>query len=168
MRRFHHAATRARHALRAGFTLVEVLLVVMIMSMMFVSISQLMQAARRTRDTIHNFQEMQLAGPAVLEMITRDLRGIFTTARPRATWLEVYDRTVNGQDADRIDFVTTTDSLVMHMVGADRSIRRKMEMSFQSRRNGEWSAVRIELKQDPGVGGQEFLFSTGEVGDLIP
>ena len=84
-----------------GFTLVEVLLVIVIMSMMFMSITKLMQAARRTRDTIHNYQEMQLAGPAVLELMVRDVRGLFTTSRARNTWLEVTDRTVNGQDADR-------------------------------------------------------------------
>ncbi|MEO0663248.1 MAG: type II secretion system protein, partial [Planctomycetota bacterium] len=103
---------RARAA-RGGFTIVEVLLVTMIMGLMFVSISQLMQMARRTRDQVHNFQETQLAGPAILEMIATDLNGIFTYGRPRSTWLEVADRTVNGLDADRIDFVTTTDSLAV-------------------------------------------------------
>lgn len=173
MKAIPHAARRARHAVRAGFTLVEVLLVVMIMSMMFVSISQLMQAARRTRDTIHNFQEMQLAGPAVLEMITRDLRGIFTTARPRATWLEVYDRTVNGQDADRIDFVTTTDSLVMHKVGLDRSIRADInEVGYVIRPNPENDEfLEIYRREDFGVDdeplrGGEYTFLSDQVKDL--
>lgn len=168
-----HVARRARHAVRAGFTLVEVLLVVMIMSMMFVSISQLMQAARRTRDTIHNFQEMQLAGPAVLEMITRDLRGIFTTGRPRATWLEIYDRTVNGQDADRIDFVTTTDSLVMHKVGVDRSIRADInEVGYVIRPNPENDEfLEIYRREDFGVDdeplrGGEYTFLSDQVKDL--
>ena len=40
---------------------------------------------------------------------------MFTTSRPRNTWLQITDRTVNGQDADRIDFVTTTDSLVVNL-----------------------------------------------------
>lgn len=98
---------------RGGFTIVEVLLVTMIMGLMFVSISQLMQMARRTRDRIHNFQETQLAGPAILEMISSDLNAIFTQGRARGQWLQITDRTVNGLDADRIDFVTTTDTLVV-------------------------------------------------------
>lgn len=97
---------------RGGFTLVEVMLAALIMGMMFVAISQLMTAARKTRDTIHNFQETQLAGPAILELMMADLNGLLTTNRERAFWLGVTDRTVNGLDADRIDFVTTTDSLV--------------------------------------------------------
>lgn len=108
MRRIPH-----RRPARDGFTIVEVLLVTMIMGLMFVSISQLMQMARRTRDRIHNFQETQLAGPAILEMIATDLNGIFTQGRSRGQWLQITDRTVNGLDADRIDFVTTTDTLVV-------------------------------------------------------
>ena len=173
MRSLPHALQRARQAARAGFTLVEVLLVVLIMSMMFVSISQLMQAARRTRDTIHNFQEMQLAGPAVLEMITRDLRGIFTAGRPRATWFEVYDRTVNGQDADRLDFVTTTDSLAVHMINADRSIRADInEVGYVIRPNPENDEfLEIYRREDFGVDdeplrGGEYTFLSDQVKDL--
>lgn len=102
-----------------GFSLVEVMIVSMIMGMMFVSISKLMTVARQTRDTIHNYQETQLAGPAILEMIVSDINGIFTLNRERAFWLDITDRTVNGQDADRIDFITTSDSLVALPDGVD-------------------------------------------------
>lgn len=104
---------RRTAAARAGFSLIEVMIVTMIMGMLFVGISQLMSLARKTRDNIHNFQETQLAGPAILEMITADLYAIQITGRERASWLEVVDRTINGLDADRIDFVTNTDSLVV-------------------------------------------------------
>ncbi|MEM1448187.1 MAG: prepilin-type N-terminal cleavage/methylation domain-containing protein [Planctomycetota bacterium] len=161
---------RARALARQGFTLVEVLLVVLIMGMMFVSISQLMEAARRTRDTIHNYQEMQLAGPAVLEMITRDLRGIFTTGRARASWIEVYDRTVNGQDADRIDFVTTTDSLVMHMIDTETSIRADInEVGYVLRPNPDNDEfLEIYRREDLGVDeeplrGGEYTFLSDQV-----
>lgn len=105
-------ATRSKDVLSKGFTLVEVMLVAMIMGLMFMSVTKLMQAARKTRDTIHNFQETQLVGPAILEMITADLAGIFTTNRPRTIWLKIEDHIENGQDADRIHFVTTSDSLL--------------------------------------------------------
>ena len=122
----------------AGFTLIEVMLVAMIMGMMMVSISKLMQAARRTRDTIHNFQETQLAGPAVLEMITRDLQGLITTGRPRTDWLRVTDRTVNGLDADRLDFITTTDSLVVEVDDNDEPLRADInEVGYVLRPNPE-------------------------------
>src|SRR5262249_15221466 len=61
---------RVGHA-RAGFTLVEVLLTLLIMGMIMVSMTQILTAARTSRDTIHNIQETELAGPAILDMIER-------------------------------------------------------------------------------------------------
>ena len=141
-----------------GFTLVEVLLVIVIMSMMFVSISKLMQAARRTRDTIHNFQEMQLAGPAVLELMIRDLRGVFTTSRPRNTWLQITDRTVNGQDADRIDFVTTTDSLVVNLSDGSENVRADVnEVGYMMRPNRDNDEfLEVYRREDFGVDDEPF------------
>lgn len=141
-----------------GFTLVEVLLVIVIMSMMFVSISKLMQAARRTRDTIHNFQEMQLAGPAVLELMIRDLRGVFTTSRPRNTWLQITDRTVNGQDADRIDFVTTTDSLVVNLSDGSENVRADVnEVGYMMRPNRDNDEfLEVYRREDFGVDEEPF------------
>lgn len=113
--RHHHqsgSSSPQRHPSQGGFSLIEVMIVAMIMGMMFVSVSKLMVVARQTRDTIHNYQETQLAGPAILEMIVSDINGIFTLNRQRAFWLDISDRTLNGQDADRIDFITTSDSLV--------------------------------------------------------
>ncbi len=150
--------TQKPTAAERGFTLVEVLLVIVIMSMMFMSISKLMQAARRTRDTIHNFQEMQLAGPAVLELMIRDLRGVFTTSRPRDTWLQVTDRTVNGQDADRIDFVTTTDSLVVNLSDGSDSVRADInEVGYMMRPNQDNDEfLEIYRREDFGVDEEPF------------
>ena len=71
-------AARRRAASRAGFTLAEVLLTLLIMSGILLSITKILQAARNARDTIHNYQENQLAGPAIMDMIERDLRGMIT------------------------------------------------------------------------------------------
>lgn len=157
---------------RGGFTLVEVLLVIMIMGMMFVSVSQLMQSARRTRDTIHNYQEMQLAGPAVLEMMVRDMRGILTTNRPRAAWLEIMDRTVNGQDADRIDFVTTTDSLIVKSDNDGRTLRADInEVGYVLRPSPENDEfLEMYRREDFGVDeeplrGGEYTFLTDQIKD---
>jgi len=105
----------------SGFTLVEILVVVMIMSMLMVTISQVLQSARQTRDTIHNIQETQLSGPAILNLIERDLRSIVTYARERADQLYVKNRVVGGMDADRIDFLTSVNGTVL--VEAERGNR---------------------------------------------
>lgn len=157
----------------AGFTLIEVMLVALIMGMMMVSITKLMQAARRTRDTIHNFQETQLAGPAVLEMMTRDLQGLITTGRPRTDWLRVTDRTVNGQDADRIDFVTTTDSLLVQSDDNDEPLRADInEVGYVLRPSPENDEfLEIYRREDFGVDtepmeGGDYTFLSDQVKGL--
>jgi prepilin-type N-terminal cleavage/methylation domain-containing protein len=109
-------------ASRRGFTLVEVLLTLVIMSGIMVSMTQILTAARTSRDTIHNIQETQNAGPAILDLIERDLRGMLTYAVTRQSQLRVKNRVVLGFDADSIDFVSTTDSLVFHLED-DRFLR---------------------------------------------
>lgn len=95
----------------AGFTLVEVLLVLLIMGGIMLSMTQILTAARTSRDTIHNIQETQNAGPAILDYIERDLRGLLTYDATRMNHLRVKNRVTLGFDADSLDFVTTTDSL---------------------------------------------------------
>lgn len=98
--------------MRAGFTLIEVLLVLMIMSGIMVVITQVLTAARTSRDTIHNIRETQLAGPAILDLVEQDLRALYLFNTEDSRCLRIADRVVAGLDADRIDFVTTTNGLV--------------------------------------------------------
>jgi len=97
---------------RAGFTLVEVLIVLLIMSGIMIVITQVLTAARTTRDTIHNIRETQLAGPAILDLLENDLRALYLFNTESSRSLQIVDRVVSGLDADRIDFVTMTDGLV--------------------------------------------------------
>ena len=98
---------------RAGFTLVEVLIALLIISGIMVAITQVLNAARISRDTIHNIQETQLAGPAIMDLIERDLRALFTYDLTKKGMLRVQNRVLLGRDADSVDFVTTTDNLLL-------------------------------------------------------
>jgi len=109
-------------SVRGGFTLVEVLLVLLIMSGIMLSMTQILTAARTTRDTIHNIQETQNAGPAILEFIEADLRGALIYDATRKNHLRVKNRVILGFDADSLDFVTTTDSLSIR-AESDRFVR---------------------------------------------
>jgi len=86
----NHAERRATEL--QGFTLVEVLIAVMIMGMMMMSITKMLTAVRTTRDTVHNIQESMLAGPAILDLMERDLAGILVMDRPLALHLQVTNR----------------------------------------------------------------------------
>jgi prepilin-type N-terminal cleavage/methylation domain-containing protein len=101
---------------RAGFTLIEVLVTLLIVGGIMLAITQILEAARISRDTIHNIQETQLAGPAIMDLIERDLRGLVIYDRPAEELLRVVNRVQAGLDADSLDFVSTTDSLVATQV----------------------------------------------------
>jgi len=98
---------------RAGFTLVEIMVTILIMSGLLVAMSQILTSARRVRDNIHNMQENQLAGPAILDLIERDLRGILIYNRPANALLRVRDRSLGGSDADSLDFVTSDNARLL-------------------------------------------------------
>lgn len=156
----------------AGFTLIEVLIAALIMGMMFMSISKLMQSARQTRDTIHNLQETQLAGPAILEMLSSDIAGLFTFNRERQFWVGITDRTVNGLDADRIDFVTTSDSLlaIPDLGDDDRPVRADYnEVGYVLRPNPDNDEfLELYRREDYGIDeepmrGGEYTFLTNQV-----
>jgi prepilin-type N-terminal cleavage/methylation domain-containing protein len=102
---------------RAGFTLVEVLLTLLIMGMLMLSMTQILTAARNSRDTIHNIQETQLAGPTIMDLVERDLRGLFVYGRAKAVTLRVKNRVMLGLEGDSLDFVTTTDGLGFEEIG---------------------------------------------------
>jgi len=157
----------------AGFTIIEVLLAILIMGMMLTAITQLMTAARNTRDSVHNMQETQLAGPAVLDIIETDLRSIFTTGLPRAHWFKIEDRVSGGLDADRIDFISTTDSLIARIEDRERPRRSDInEVGYvlrRSPRNDEFLEIyRREgfgVDREPFIGG-EYTFLTDQVKGL--
>lgn len=96
----------------AGFTLIEIIVSVGIMGFMLMAITKTLQSVRDTRDLIHNIQETQLGGPVILDLIERDLRAIYTTNLPAEFHLRVENRVQLGEDADRIDFITTTDGMI--------------------------------------------------------
>jgi type II secretion system protein J len=168
----HRRGSAPASCSRAGFTLAEVLVTVLIMGGIMVSITQILHAARTSRDTIHNIQETQLAGPAIMDMIERDLRGIVTYNRTKQDHLRVENRVMLGVDGDSIDFVTTTDNLVQRY-DRDRFLRSSInEVGYRLRPNpGNDDFLEIYRREDAGVDdapfdGGEFTFLHDRVKDF--
>ena len=150
-------ARRARTLSKAGFTLAEVLVTVLIMGGIMVSITQILQTARISRDTIHNIQETQLAGPAIMDMLERDLRGLMVFNRTRQDHVRVKNRVMLGVDGDSIDFVTTTDSLVQRYQD-DRFVSSTInEVGYRLRPNPEFDEfLEIYRREDMGIDDEPF------------
>lgn len=157
---------------KAGFTLAEVLVTVLIMGGIMVSITQILHAARISRDTIHNIQETQLAGPAIMDMIERDLRGLVIYNRTKQDHLRVQNRVMLGVDGDSIDFVTTTDNLVQRY-DIDKFLRSSInEVGYRLRPNPSYDDfLEIYRREDAGIDeepfeGGEFTFLHDRVKDF--
>jgi len=157
---------------RSGFTLAEILVTLLIMAGVMVSMTQVLQSARMSRDTIHNLRENQLAGPAIMDMIERDLRGLFTYNRTKRDHLRVVNRVMLGLDGDSIDFVTTTDNLVTRMDG-DRFLTSQVnEVGYRLRpRPDQDDFLEIYRREDMGIdddpfAGGEFSFLHDRVKSL--
>lgn len=100
--------------LRRGFTLMEIMITMLLMAGILLTITQVLTGARKTRDKIHNLQDAQKAGPAILQRIEQDLRALYTHDRDRAYTVRVRDDTLGGADADSIDFVCAVRSLIKY------------------------------------------------------
>jgi prepilin-type N-terminal cleavage/methylation domain-containing protein len=147
-------------ASRSGFTVVEVLVVMVIMSTILVSITQVLSAARETRDQVHNMHETQLAGPAILDLIESDLRGILTYSLRPAGILRVTSLELKGQSADRIDFLTTTNSKLFEL-GESRALRADFNEVGYVLRERPGSRDFLELYRREGFSADEDPFKGG-------
>jgi prepilin-type N-terminal cleavage/methylation domain-containing protein len=106
--------TPLRASGQGGFTLIEIMITLLLMAGILLTITQVLTGARRTRDKIHNLQDAQKAGPAILQRMEQDLRAIYTHDRDRAFTILIRDDTLSGADADHIDFVSAVSSLIKY------------------------------------------------------
>jgi prepilin-type N-terminal cleavage/methylation domain-containing protein len=104
------AAGDPMHAQR-GFTLIEVLLAVAITATVMITVGTTFHVMLNARDVVDDLAESTEAGPRVLNLIERDLRGIWIYNVHNNAVFRGRNMDVNGRDADRIDFLTTTDAV---------------------------------------------------------
>ena len=145
------------HSLRRGFTLIEVLVTLLIVSVIMVGMTELLEAARISRDTIHNIQETQLAGPAILDLVERDIRALDIYDRDPAKLLRVTQRVVLGHDADSLDFVCTTHGMIPNEVD-HRIVRADTnEVGYRVRVNPQNDDfLELYRREDMGVDDEPF------------
>ncbi len=153
--RIRNLACQAARA--AGFTLVEVLVVVLIISGIMLAITQVLDSARVSRDTIHNIEETQLAGPAIMDLVERDIRAMITYDLPIESLLRIKSRVVSGLDADSIDFVTSTDSLAAWDINRRATSNDYNEVGFRLRPNPQdKDMLEIYRRESFGVDDKPF------------
>jgi len=95
---------------QSGFTLIEVLLAIGITATVMVTVGSTFHVLLNARDVVDDLTESTEAGPRILNLIERDLRGLWTYNVHNNAVFRGRDMDVNGRDADRLDFLTTTDA----------------------------------------------------------
>jgi hypothetical protein len=144
--------------------MVEVMITLLITSLMMVAILEVLSGARRTRDVIHNARESQLAGPAILDLIEADLRGLFVENRLMIDILRVEDNAISGLDADRLDFVTSANNRML-TPNADRTryLRADIcEVGYCVRTNLDYEGEFLEIWRRESFGVDEEPFRDGK------
>lgn len=96
---------------RAGFTLIEVLLAVAITATVMVTVATTFHVMLNAREVVDDLSESTEAGPRILNLLERDLQGIWTWNVHNNAVFRGRDMDVQGREADRLDFLTTTDAV---------------------------------------------------------
>jgi hypothetical protein len=96
---------------QSGFTLIEALLAVFITSIVMLTVGTTFVALLDARDLVDDLAESTEAGPRILNLIERDLQGLWTHNVGNNAVFRGRDMDVGGKDADRFDFLTTTDAV---------------------------------------------------------
>ena len=135
----------------SGFTLIEVLLAVAITAVVMVTVATTFHVMLNARDVVDDLAESTEAGPRILNLIERDLQGIWTWNVKNNAVFRGRDMDVNGRDADRMDFVTTTDAV--GFVLDDRNTPRKptlCEVGYWFKPNPRYRDVfELWRREDP-------------------
>jgi len=99
---------------QAGFTLIELVIAITIVSIMAVGVAQTLWRDVATRDMILEELEPPKVEDAILDMVARDLRFLYYRAGLLPADAGFWGRTkqMNGIDADRIDFITARTSRI--------------------------------------------------------
>ncbi|MGE3171287.1 MAG: type II secretion system protein J [Planctomycetota bacterium] len=147
--------THARRPAAAGFTLIEVLLAVAITSMVMLTVGTTFRVTLEARDVIDELSESTAAGPRILALIERDLQGLWTWNIRQNRVFVGRSRDVGSFEADRIDLLTTTDSI--GYVLDDRNVPHQTsicEVGYWLKPNGRYrDLIELWRREDPMVDG---------------
>ena len=99
------------YAKQHGFTLIEVLIAIAITAAVMVAVSATFITTLRSHREVESLTESTEAGSRILNLLERDLRGLWIYNIKNNEILKGRNLDLNGQPADRIDFITSTDSV---------------------------------------------------------
>ncbi|RKY21657.1 MAG: hypothetical protein DRQ55_03520 [Planctomycetota bacterium] len=129
---------------QAGFTLLEILVALTIMSLVMVALQAVLQTTLQTRDMLANEVSAAREGPGILDIIERDLRRAWVLNIQDDLVFLGQDRTLLGEPADNLVFISTSGSTVTRRVGEREAASQLVETGYRLRVNPDLPDV-LEL-----------------------
>ncbi|MCC6672960.1 MAG: prepilin-type N-terminal cleavage/methylation domain-containing protein [Planctomycetes bacterium] len=136
-----------------GFTLIEILVAVFVTAILMLALGETLMATIRARGEVQSLNESTEAGPRILSLIERDLQGLWHQNVKLNKVLVGRNLDIAGTDADRIDFLTTTDAVGMVLDNTNQPRRPTIcEVGYWLRENRAIPGL-LELwrREDPLV-----------------
>jgi prepilin-type N-terminal cleavage/methylation domain-containing protein len=128
-----------------GFTLIEVLLTLAIVGMLMASLMGVFMANVQTKERIEIQRATFEVGPVILDVVEHDVDAIAFFDLDGESPLTGVNHQVSGLDGDKLDLVTTNDSLQYFQVGkVDRS--------------SDFTEVTYALRANPEIPGYLMLY----------
>ncbi|MFO1078724.1 MAG: hypothetical protein U1E73_13450 [Planctomycetota bacterium] len=138
-----------------GFTLMEVLLAVGLTATIMLTVGTAFHALLGARETIDELSESTEAGPRILNLIERDLRGLYTFNVGNNAVFRGRDMDVGSFEADRMDFLTTTDAVGFVLDNQGNPKRPSLcEVGYWFKQNPRYrDLIEMWRREDPLVDG---------------
>jgi prepilin-type N-terminal cleavage/methylation domain-containing protein len=141
---------------RAGFTLMEVMIALGIMALVMVALYSTLNATLRARDQIEIESRTARLGPQILDVIESDLRRAWIMDIDGDRVFLGESRTIDGEPADSLSFLTNVDSTVTHRVGEREVESDVCETGYKLRRNPDlpdvlelWRRQSFHVDEEP-------------------
>jgi len=156
---------------QSGFTLLEVMVALTIMSLIMVSLYTVLHTTLRTRDVLDNEVRAARVGPELLDLIERDLRRVWVPNLADDKILLGEDRSMLGQPADSISFVSMVTSTTTRRGGEHEVPSELCETGYRLRVNPDlpdvlqlWRRQDYHLDDEPLRDGVYSLVSDRVIG----
>ena len=144
----------------AGFTLMEVMVALSIMAMIMVALYSTLDTSLATRDQLEYETRAARMGPALLDVIEKDLRRAWVYNIEDDKVFLGQDHTVNGEQADTLVFLTTVDSTITQRIGAYEVPSDIAETGYRLKANPDftdllelWRRQDYHVDEEPLEGG---------------
>ncbi len=116
-------------------TLMEIMVALAITSLVMVAMYSVLNATLRARDQLENEARVARVGPEILDVIQSDLKRLWLMNIKDDLVFKGEERTINGEHADSILFITTVDSSTSRRIDEREVVSDLCESGYRLRRN---------------------------------